>query len=484
MKDNKKKITISSILLGTVLSVAGALGVKSNETFAWGPERQTYTNEQPAPQAVFNSITNNGGVGDERDFVRIVEVHDDGTKDTYTNEINVSAGKTYEVYIYYHNDASTTYNDAAHNYVGVARESKVSAAFPESLAKGQRGEVNAIISSTTTMVPKVWDEAYMTAEEDLTFAYITGSAKIYNDWGANGSTLSTNLFSTEGTYIGLNELNGLILGCDEFSGQVVFRIKASAVNSPEESEEPEVPSSVAGFEIDKKVSKDGGNTWEDSVDVKPGDEVEFKIIYKNTGNVAQKDVSAFDTLEGAVGMEYVAGSTRIYKSGVETKIEDEAGKGLFDGGLSIGEVGGGVEIEIRYKAKISESKDTFSCGKTVLHNLAGVSGRRADQEDAGVATVYDKVAVNVVRTGEGCLPTALPETGPAQIILAGVVSAGVLVGLGYWLNSKMQLRRLQKVAKGEKSSKKQASEEKREGESLKRDEESKNGEEMKHNDKK
>ncbi|MBR3204608.1 DUF11 domain-containing protein [Candidatus Saccharibacteria bacterium] len=440
---------MKKIVLGIIASVLSVVGGTTLGASAWGPERPTYTNESPASQAVFNSITNNAAVGDERDFVRIVEVHEDGTKDNYVNELHVSGGKVYEVYIYYHNDASSTYNDKEHNYVGVARESKISAAFPESIAKGQTGEVNAIISSTTTSVPKVWDEAYMIADEDVTFAYVNGSAKIYNDWGANGSVLSTNLFSTEGTYIGLNELNGLILGCDEFSGQVAFRIRASSVEqpAPEDPGTPEVP--VSGFEIDKKVSNDGGSSWVDYVDVKPGDEVEFRILYKNTGSVAQRDVSAFDTLEGAVGMEYVSGSTRFVRGGVETKIDDEVGNGLFQGGLRIGDVEPGVEIEVFYKAKIKADNDTFACGKTVLHNLAGVSGRRADQEDAGLATVYDKVAVNVIRTGGGCLPTALPETGPAQVILAGVVSAGVLVGLGYWLNSKMQLRRLEKVAKGE-----------------------------------
>ena len=474
MKTNKqKKIVVSALALGLLASVMGVVRFNTHGAQAWGPERQTYTNESPAPKAVFNSITNNAAVGDERDFVRIVEVHDDGTKDAYTNEINVSGGKVYEVYIYYHNDASSTYNDKAHDYVGVARESKISAAFPESLAKGQKGDVNAIISSTTTSVPEVWDEAYMIADEDVTFAYIKGSAKIYNDWKANGSVMPSNLFSAEGTYIGLNELNGIILGCDEFSGQVVFQIRASSVATPEAPEEEPTPESTpsAGFEVNKLVSNDNGVNWVDYVDVKPGDEVEFKIVYRNTGTVAQRDVSAFDTLEGAVGMEYISGTTKIVKDGKEIVFEDAEG-GIFNGGLAIGEVEPGEEVTIYYKARLKDDANSFSCGKTVLHNLAGMSGRRADQADAGLATVYDKVAVNVIRTGNGCLPTSLPETGPAQIVLAGIVCAGLLVGLGYWLNSKIQLKKLQKVAKGEinpekekkakKEEKKEAREEKKE----------------------
>lgn len=446
---NKTKTKRGVVVSALMLALMGVVNVVRAvpAAFAWGPERTTYTNENPAPKAVFNSITNNAAVGDERDFVRIVEVHEDGTKDTYANEVSVSGGKTYEVYIYYHNDASSTYNDRDHDYVGVARESRISASFPESIKEGEKGEVNAVISSSTTAVPEVWDEAYMLATEDVSLAYINGTAKIFNDWEANGSVLSTNLFTSNGTYIGLNQLNGIILGCDEFSGQVVFQVKATSTGTPEDT-----PS--AGFELDKKVSNNGGVSWVDSVDVKPGDELEFKVSYRNTGSVAQKDVSAFDTLEEATGMEYIPGSTRIVRNGVEQKVDDATETGIFSGGLRIGDVAAGEEVEIYYKAKISENTETFSCGKTVLHNLVGMSGRRADQEDAGLATVYDKVSVNVIRDGDGCLPSRLPETGPAQVILAGVVGGGVLVGFGYWLNSKRQLKKMKKEAKGEMKEKK------------------------------
>lgn len=96
-----------------MMSLAGAVSliaplVLTSATFAWGPERPTYTNEHPADHAVFNSITNNAAVGDERDFVRIEEKN---SGRPYTSAIEVEAGKQYEVYIYYHNDASKTYND-------------------------------------------------------------------------------------------------------------------------------------------------------------------------------------------------------------------------------------------------------------------------------------------------------------------------------------------------------------------------------------
>ncbi|MBR6122170.1 hypothetical protein IKQ19_00890 [Candidatus Saccharibacteria bacterium] len=405
---------------------------------AWGPERDTYTNANPAPQAVFNSITDNAAVGDERDFVRIVEVHEDGTKDAYTNDLTIRGGHDYEVYIYYHNNASASYNTVEENYKGVARNVKVSAAFPESLRAGEKGQVDAIISADRTLVPKVWDEAYITAEENVTLAYIADSAKIFNGGQVNGSLLTTDLFSAEGTLLGYNTLNGVVYGCDEYSGHIVYRIRATKVVEPSST-----------FEMDKKISADGGATWLDDVALEPGKEAEFKIVYKNTGTLTQK-VTVFDTLENGVGMEYVAGSTRIVANGTERLVQDETGGKLFSGGVEVGEIKPGETAEIYYKVKIKAASE-FSCGKTVLYNLAGVSAQAVNEDGttaSGVATQHDKVRVEVNRDDNTCLPSELPSTGPAELVLAGVMAAGLIVGAFYYVNSKRTLKKLQTEATG------------------------------------
>ena len=225
-----RKVSLAALVAAILAPLALAPNV-----MAWGPERPTYTMNQPADHATFNSITDNAGVGDERDFVRIVEKN---TGNTYTSDLELEAGKQYEVYIYYHNDASATYNDSAHNNVGVARDVRLSSYFPHELAKGEEGQVSGKISSINTDPLVVWDEAFVTAKEAMTLHYVEGSAKIYNKYNMSGTVLSTNLFSEQGTFLGLAKLNGVILGCDEYSGHVVYTLQTVATGEPAPTPDP------------------------------------------------------------------------------------------------------------------------------------------------------------------------------------------------------------------------------------------------------
>lgn len=196
--------------------------------YGWGPKRPTYTNERPAAYAVFNSITNNSAVGDERDFIRIEEKN---SGRPYSSEITLETGKQYEVYIYYRNDASGEYNTKEHGYAAVARNVRLCSNFPDKLKAGQRDAVTARITASNTVPESVWDAAHITAKHDMSLHYVTGSAKIYNQWAANGSVLASNgLFSANGVPLGLDALNGVILGGSKYSGQVVYTIQTRAIN--------------------------------------------------------------------------------------------------------------------------------------------------------------------------------------------------------------------------------------------------------------
>lgn len=215
-----------------LIALAVILLAVSNKALAWGPtDRPTYTMAAPADHATFNSITDSSSIGDERDFVKIVEK---GVGGTYSSKIKLEPGKEYDVYIYFHNDASATYNDKDHNYVGVATDTRLVSSFPLELAAGEEGAVSGVISWASLAdrdnVQKVWDEAWVTASENMTLHYVTGSAKIYNGGKANGNVLSTNLFSEQGTYLGYDDLDGIVPGCDEYSGHVNYTIQTERMN--------------------------------------------------------------------------------------------------------------------------------------------------------------------------------------------------------------------------------------------------------------
>ena len=390
----------------------GLAGLMSVAVSAYGPERQTYTVEKPADKVTFNSITNNPAVGDERNFVRVVEVG--AVDDTYKDSVEVKPGKEYEVYIYYHNNAAINLNASG---VGIARGTKVKTNFPTSLEPGKKGTISATISAENATPKEVWDEAYMTATQKVSLKYKPGSALIRNGTETNGSMLSTNLFTNEGTYIGSNKLDGLLPGCAEFSGHIVYRLVASA----------------PGARVDKKVSSDGKD-FKDQVKVKAGDVVTYQVEFENTGTQNLTNVTFVDVFPA--GMTLVAGSTYIYND------SHSGGKNLTDdvinaNGYNTGLYGPGSKARLAYQARVGQDY----CGRVLKNRI------KVTYDDGGELideTTVETEACDGKTPPGGTTPEALPKTGPAEIILAVVVSLSVGVGVYYWFKSSKTLRDLKK----------------------------------------
>ncbi len=242
--------SMKALSLALVLALAPVAGAQAA---SWGPARPTYTNNSPAAKATFNSITDNAAVGDERAFVRIAER---GSGNKLVNSLRLEAGKQYVVSIYYHNDASGTTNvlrDAKGDPIlgadgreqigpGVALNVRMVSSFPTELKAGETGDITGKIISTNTTPQAVWASADVTAAQDMKIKYVENTAKIYNDWAANRRGVSRYLFSNEGAFIGLDDLNGVILGCDEYSGQVAYVLATEAVSTtpnPEPTPDPD-----------------------------------------------------------------------------------------------------------------------------------------------------------------------------------------------------------------------------------------------------
>lgn len=445
----KPTFGIAAIAISAI-SLIFAVGTAS----AWGPERTTYTNKKPADHATFNSITDNAGVGDERNFVRVGEV---GSSEPYTDELEVVPGKEYEVYIYYHNDAGSDTNATGY---GVSTNTRIASAYPTILNSSERGMVSGILTwsyvdsaDDKVKTGEVWDEAYLTTKTDgVVLRYKTGTAKIHNAGKANESVLPTSLFTKEGTLIGFNKLAGTIPGCAEYSGYITYTLVAENTDT----------------ELTKQVSIDGEN-WADEVTVKPGDFVTYKVEYKNTGNTTLANTIFKDVHDD--GLSLRAGSTTVFDINHDgTTIDD-----IIDlSGYSVGDTAPGALVQIIYQAQVSE--DPSICNKS-LNNTIHLSYDSAERKQDGATVLVscndepepdepgstcetnpdmDGCQVeekNCITNPEMAGCKELPNTGPVEVIMATVIIIGICSGGYYLYRTQKALKTVEGSVFGKKANK-------------------------------
>ena len=344
--------------LATIFATIATVLLLSSPTNAWGPERATFTNAHPAGYVTFNSITDNVAVGDERNFVRVGEAN---STDAYVDTLKIEPGKEYEVYIYYHNNAASNLNPSGK---GIANGVKVSSAYPTKVKKGEKGMISGIITATDSNPTSVWDEAYLTTDYDeVVLRYKTGTAIIHNAGKVNGSVLSTNLFTKDGTYIGINKLDGRIPGCAEYSGYITYTLVAEKVSSS----------------LNKQVSTDGTN-WSKSVSTSIGKYVTYKVTFKNTGNTTLTNVIFKDTHSN--GLTIRDGSIKVYdKNNTSGKPIDNI---LDISGYNVGNVAPGATVQIIYQARVASN--SAYCGKS-LKNTITVAYNSTEKQKTSSTTV-------------------------------------------------------------------------------------------------
>ena len=419
----KKFNKILTLLLGAAPIIAGAAtpnNVSALVDTPWGPDRTTYTWADPAPYATFNSITDNPSIGDERNFVRVREVADDTI---FGDEVTLEMGKTYEVYIYYHNNAAA--HEVGKTAIGIADGAAVKSSFPATVKKDERATVTATVFANDTDPLAVWDGAYLNPSQDLYLRYVPGSAIIHNGGELNGQSIGPDYLFGDGALLGYNTFSGLLPGCNEYAGYITYQIFADAPD----------------FTIDKSIVGD-------SSVVKSGDEVTFKIRYENTGTMDQLNVVVRDTLPE--GLTYVPGSTMLYNNNFTDgkAVNDDL---VTENGMNIGDYAGGSGwAEVVYKATVDEGLDC----NTQLVNSAIISTTDGNKTDSVTLTV----------STDGCTPPpVVPEkpetpetpdrivnTGPVEIALAVLVVLGIIAASFYLFHTHKTLKNVEGKVTGKK----------------------------------
>ena len=419
---NNKKITRLSALLAAFL---GAIILPASLIYAWGPDRETFTIEKPATFVTLNSITNNPKQGDERQFLRVKE--STAPDSAYGDNVSLIPGKEYTVYLYYHNNAAVNYNLTAVNTYAKAE-------IPSIVKKGSDGTKGVgYVGASNAKPTQVWDDISFAnkTNADIALRYVTGSATIHNFGKTNGAKISDQIVGT-GAPLGYDSLNGELPGCNEFAGYVIFNVRAEQPN----------------FEVVKQVRKSGTTTWSKSVKAKPGDKVEYQVQYKNTGTLTQENVILKDKLP--TGLTFVSGSTKLKNANYTTPktMED----GITKDGLNIGNYTAGSNAYVLYAATI-DNKDDLTC--TLKNRVFAVTqnGTKSDEATVDLGDACDpKKPVDPdeckpgIPTGDPrcedttvpgvTTPGELPRTGPAEIILAIVAVALIVLGGAYWYSRK------------------------------------------------
>lgn len=348
------------------LAIVAAAVLVPAALFAWGPDRPTFTMEHPASYVTFNSITNNAQHGDERNFVQIKDAS--ASDSTYAEDVNLQPGKDYEVFVFYHNNAASNLNDAAHNYQGVAKDAFMRVQMPATVNAGEKARITGFVGASNANPAQVWDEAYGSASGNYALRYVPGSATIHSNGAVNGKTLPDNLYTT-GTPLGYDALDGTLPGCNQYAGYVTFKIHVDQPN----------------FEVQKQVSKAGQNQYSENVTALPGDEVEYKIQYKNTGTTQQDNVVIKDQLPA--GLTYENGTTQVSNSKTNSQWTPVSDNGVTAGGINIGSYAPGGNAYVKFKAKVADNDKLDNCGVNTLVNTAIASTQNGSKSDTANVTV-------------------------------------------------------------------------------------------------
>ena len=342
-----------------VVAMIAAAVIVPAAVFAWGPNRPTFTVEKPASYVTFNSITNNPNIGDERNFVGIREV---GSSNVWHDDMTVQKGKEYFVRMYVHNNAAQNLNLVAEN---------VTAKFNLPTTTAKSIQVNGFLSASNASPAEVYDHATFKSAENFNLSYIKNSLKYENNvFGAAGTALPESIFTSAGAKLGYNKLDGKIPGCFEFAGYVTFKVKPQFAQT-------------TNFTLDKKVSKKGENKWVDTYKAQPGEEVDFLLAYKNTGEVPHKDVTFRDTLPA--GLSYVPGTNTW--SNASTQNNKVTTSNLTNGiGVNVGAYAPGANAFTVFTAKVADYA-ALKCGTNTLLNKGKVNTGGYAVEDTATVTV-------------------------------------------------------------------------------------------------
>ena len=364
MKSIFKKIAALALACAAILAPTAVMAYGPTEGNA-GRKYFDWNDTSTYPKyTAFNSFKNNPVWGFEPDFMSIRPLDSDHWADN--DIINLQPGKTYEVVAYYHNNAPLgTYP---------SKNARMAIEFPELIKGGKDYIGNAVLTADNATPNKIYTSLTFRTDSDVLLRYVQNTAEVHLNNGEIKKLPNSgqNLFNGSGQLLG-NNLDGVVPGCDGYSGFIQFQITADQPN----------------FDAEKTVRIAGSTTWSESVTAHKNDIVEFQLKFKNTGTTDISNITFKDTLPA--GLQYVSGSTKIMNA------NHPSGSSIADGVTTDGILvptthNPGGATYILFQAKVVA--DVADCGSSRLINRATISN--------SLGSITDPADVVVVSTVTDC----------------------------------------------------------------------------------
>ncbi|MCL1995128.1 MAG: hypothetical protein FWG63_02890 [Defluviitaleaceae bacterium] len=381
-----------AVTLGFSMFVASPLNVQASETISpteieqaeiaeinndiatmqqiWGPSRETFALQNPAPYATFNSMENRtdgtlfgstfGSGNDERDFVKLAT--DRGNPSTIVENMTVANGQEVYVLAFVHNNASPNSNLVAEDvYINfnISGRSRADADGRQLLS------IFGFINSSNANPPSIWDNATLIAEQPFILSYVEGTAQ----WAGRGIGDIPQVYELSNPTLESGAKLHDINPCNQYEGWVTFRVRVEYIQHE--------------FSITNHVRQNGedASAWADEVNAEIGDILNFRLVYTQIGNVTNPDVILLTDIPA--GLEFIPGSTRISNasnpkhSSVAPEL-DTAENNITNNGLNIGRYRNNANAVITFSARVVDSAYFSESNENILVSTATAI---VDQED-------------------------------------------------------------------------------------------------------
>jgi len=429
MKKLFTRLPKKSLALALVLAAFGATAATA---YAWSPDRQTFTVQDPAPYVTFDSITDNPNYGDERTFFDAKNASNTNSGG-YTDQTQVSDGETVLLRMYVHNDAASNLDGTNNTGPGVAHNTNVRVYVPTATANALTA--NAYISASNANPGTVSDSTELYGSQPFSLSYVPGSAVTYNNAHPTGMALSDSIVSSTGAPIGYDKADGNFPGCFNYVNIVTIKVKVH-MNTPE-------------YKVNKEVRLLGQSAkdWKKSINAQNGQTLQWSLEFTDNGNTELKSVDLVDNLPA--GLDVVPGTVTLYNGNYPNGYKFPASAVQQNGrqvNLNIGDylplssadqANGQVSAQVVFNTTV----DDDTCGTTTLTNKVFATPQ-------GYGAIYSTASATVTNNATSCTTTPatpasttqLPNTGAGNVL--GLFASATVAGfVGYRLYLSRRLAR-------------------------------------------